>query len=43
MKRFVLQSLVALLPVLLLVALYVIKDPFNVLVMVQRHLAIRWR
>ena len=31
MKRFVLRSLVALLPVLLLVALYVIKDPFHVL------------
>ena len=31
MKRFVLRSLVALLPVLLLVALYVIKDPFRVL------------
>lgn len=31
MKRFVLRSLLALLPVLLLVALYVIKDPFHVL------------
>lgn len=31
MKRFVLRSLVALLPVLLLLALYVIKDPFHVL------------
>ena len=31
MKRFVLRSLVALLPVLLLVALYVLKDPFHVL------------
>ena len=31
MKRFVLRTLVALLPVLLLVALYVLKDPFHVL------------
>lgn len=31
MKRFVLRSLVALIPVLLLVTLYLIKDPFNVL------------
>lgn len=31
MKRFVLRSLVALAPVLLLVALYVAKDPFHVL------------
>lgn len=30
MKRFVLRSLVALLPVILLVAVYVIKDPFHV-------------
>ena len=30
MKRFVLLSLLALLPVLLLVALYVVKDPFHV-------------
>lgn len=30
MKRFVLRTLVALLPVLLVVALYIIKDPFHV-------------
>ena len=32
MKRFVLLSLLALLPVLLVVAFYIIRDPFHVII-----------